>query len=92
MIYFFSAAFILYELTVLATTAGPHRLWSHRSYKAKWPMRLILMLLHTMAFQVDDFLDIGDNCDVIMLLVNHQTLEQMKSIIFWDMTPCSLLS
>ncbi|XP_055633547.1 acyl-CoA Delta-9 desaturase isoform X2 [Toxorhynchites rutilus septentrionalis] len=32
-------------------TAGAHRLWSHRSYKAKWPLRLILMLSQTLAFQ-----------------------------------------
>jgi stearoyl-CoA desaturase (delta-9 desaturase) len=23
----------------LGITAGAHRLWSHRSYKAKWPLR-----------------------------------------------------
>ncbi|KYN30214.1 Acyl-CoA Delta(11) desaturase [Trachymyrmex cornetzi] len=33
--------------------AGVHRLWSHRSYKAKWPMRLILMIFQTIAFQDD---------------------------------------
>ncbi|XP_055526041.1 acyl-CoA Delta-9 desaturase [Wyeomyia smithii] len=32
-------------------TAGAHRLWSHRSYKAKWPLRLILMLSQSLAFQ-----------------------------------------
>lgn len=32
-------------------TAGAHRLWSHRSYKAKWPLRLILMISQTLAFQ-----------------------------------------
>ncbi|XP_053681796.1 acyl-CoA Delta-9 desaturase [Sabethes cyaneus] len=32
-------------------TAGAHRLWSHRAYKAKWPLRLILMLSQTLAFQ-----------------------------------------
>ncbi|XP_034934930.1 acyl-CoA Delta(11) desaturase-like [Chelonus insularis] len=32
-------------------TAGAHRLWAHRSYKAKWPMRFLLMILQTVAFQ-----------------------------------------
>ncbi|XP_075590093.1 acyl-CoA desaturase [Dermatophagoides farinae] len=34
-------------------TAGAHRLWSHRSYKAKWPLRLILAFANTMALQND---------------------------------------
>ncbi|XP_073818163.1 acyl-CoA Delta-9 desaturase-like [Musca autumnalis] len=32
-------------------TVGAHRLWSHRSYKAKLPLRLILLFFSTMAFQ-----------------------------------------
>lgn len=32
-------------------TAGAHRLWSHRSYKAKWPARLILAICNTIANQ-----------------------------------------
>lgn len=36
----------------LGVTAGLHRLWSHKSYKAKWPLRFILMLMSTMAFEV----------------------------------------
>lgn len=32
-------------------TAGAHRLWAHKSYKAKWPMRVILMICQTIAFQ-----------------------------------------
>ncbi|OAD57203.1 Acyl-CoA Delta(11) desaturase [Eufriesea mexicana] len=35
----------------LGITAGAHRLWAHRTYKAKWPMRLLLMILQTVAFQ-----------------------------------------
>lgn len=37
----------------LGITAGAHRLWSHRSYKAKWPLRLILAFANTMALQND---------------------------------------
>ncbi|XP_032689392.1 acyl-CoA Delta(11) desaturase-like [Odontomachus brunneus] len=36
---------------MMGVTAGCHRLWTHRSYKAKWPMRLILMILNTAAYQ-----------------------------------------
>lgn len=35
----------------LGVTAGSHRLWAHRCYKAKWQLRLLLMLFQTMAFQ-----------------------------------------
>ena len=34
---------------------GAHRLWSHRSYKAKWPLRFLLMLANSMASQNDIF-------------------------------------
>lgn len=37
----------------LGITAGAHRLWAHRSYKARWPARLMLMLANCMAFQND---------------------------------------
>ncbi|EDW28086.1 GL27314 [Drosophila persimilis] len=45
----FSAA--LYVVGMLGITGGAHRLWAHRSYKAKWPMRLILIIFNTIAFQ-----------------------------------------
>ncbi|XP_068760987.1 acyl-CoA desaturase-like [Montipora capricornis] len=35
----------------LGVTCGAHRLWSHRSYKATWPFRLLLMLFNSMAAQ-----------------------------------------
>nr|ABX71630.1 acyl-CoA-delta11-desaturase [Lampronia capitella] len=44
-------AFVLYICAELGITAGAHRLWSHRSYKAKLPLRLILLLFNTLAFQ-----------------------------------------
>ncbi|XP_017000387.2 acyl-CoA Delta-9 desaturase [Drosophila takahashii] len=44
------AAF-LYIIGMLGVTAGAHRLWAHRTYKAKWPMRLILIIFNTIAFQ-----------------------------------------
>ncbi|XP_015171565.1 PREDICTED: acyl-CoA Delta(11) desaturase-like [Polistes dominula] len=42
---------ITIPITTLGITAGAHRLWAHKSYKAKWPMRVILMICQTMAFQ-----------------------------------------
>nr|XP_024218539.1 acyl-CoA Delta(11) desaturase-like [Halyomorpha halys] len=42
---------VLNELTCLGLTAGAHRLWSHRSYKARWPVQLFLMLCFTMGHQ-----------------------------------------
>ncbi|XP_054153820.1 stearoyl-CoA desaturase-like [Oppia nitens] len=37
----------------LGVTAGAHRLWSHRSYKARLPLRIVLMLFHSIAGQND---------------------------------------
>ena len=45
----------LYQLSALGITAGLHRLWSHRSYKAKLPTRFLLMLLESSCFQTDIF-------------------------------------
>ena len=37
---------LLYLTGGLGVTAGAHRLWSHRSYKAKFPLRIFLMLMN----------------------------------------------
>ncbi|XP_075831210.1 stearoyl-CoA desaturase 4-like isoform X1 [Microtus pennsylvanicus] len=45
---------IFYNIVAgLGITAGAHRLWSHRTYKARLPLRLFLILANTMAFQND---------------------------------------
>ncbi|KAM4635873.1 stearoyl-CoA desaturase isoform 1-T2 [Discoglossus pictus] len=44
---------LCFLLSALGVTAGAHRLWSHRSYKAKLPLRLFLAITNTMAFQND---------------------------------------
>merc|ERR1712071_237922 len=36
-------------------TGGAHRLWAHRSYKAKWPLRVIAAIAQTVAVQNDIF-------------------------------------
>ena len=38
-----------HPMSGLGITAGAHRLWSHRTYKARLPLRLVLMLANTMA-------------------------------------------
>jgi stearoyl-CoA desaturase (delta-9 desaturase) len=43
----------LYFLGALGITAGAHRLWSHRSYKAKLPLKIFLAICNTIAFQND---------------------------------------
>ena len=47
--------FIFYSLVLtanlLGVTAGAHRLWTHRSYKAKLPLRIFLMICNTVAMQ-----------------------------------------
>jgi len=45
-------AYLLALFGGLGITAGAHRLWSHRSYKAKWPLRLLLAIAQTVAGQV----------------------------------------
>ncbi|XP_014252807.1 acyl-CoA Delta(11) desaturase-like isoform X1 [Cimex lectularius] len=42
---------VLIYLGGMGVTAGSHRLWSHKSYKAKWPLRLMLAIFQTLAFQ-----------------------------------------
>lgn len=46
-------AVILYIVSGLGVTAGVHRLWAHRSYKAKFPLRVFLAFVYTIAFEND---------------------------------------
>ncbi|XP_078072809.1 stearoyl-CoA desaturase 5-like [Mustelus asterias] len=46
-------AYVCFLVTALGVTAGAHRLWSHRSYKAKLPLRMFLAAANSMAFQND---------------------------------------
>lgn len=46
-------AVVLGVYSGLGITAGAHRLWAHRCYKARWPLRLFLCLANSMAFQND---------------------------------------
>ncbi|CAH2232945.1 jg16756 [Pararge aegeria aegeria] len=42
---------IILMLAFMGITAGAHRLWSHRAYKAKMPLQIILMVCNSLAFQ-----------------------------------------
>eukprot|EP01133_Synstelium_polycarpum_P014033 gene14033-16542_t len=45
-------AFCSYYIAGIGITAGYHRLFSHRSYDAVWPIRVILTLMGTSAFEM----------------------------------------
>ncbi len=42
---------VYYLISGLGVTAGAHRLWSHKSYKARLPVRILLMLFNCISFQ-----------------------------------------
>lgn len=44
--------FALIMFSGFGITAGAHRLWSHNTYTAKWPLRVILIFLFTISGQV----------------------------------------
>lgn len=46
-------AYFLYVFGMIGVTAGTHRLWAHRTYKANFQLRFILVFLQTLAFQND---------------------------------------
>lgn len=44
-------AIFFYNLAALGITAGAHRLWAHRSYKATQALQIFLIVLNTITFQ-----------------------------------------
>lgn len=44
-------AILIYHVSLFGITAGVHRLWSHRSYKARLPFRIILAICNSFAYQ-----------------------------------------
>ncbi|KAJ8703784.1 hypothetical protein PYW07_013078 [Mythimna separata] len=46
-----SSTLISYFLTILGVTAGAHRLFAHKSFKATRPLQIFLMLCHSLAYQ-----------------------------------------
>lgn len=51
----FFPALMYYLLAALGITAGAHRLWAHKSYKARAPLRCLLALMNAAAFQVGQY-------------------------------------
>lgn len=43
--------FVLGALTGFSITAGYHRLFAHKTYEAKWPMRLLVLIFGASAFE-----------------------------------------
>ncbi|XP_053613158.1 acyl-CoA Delta-9 desaturase-like isoform X2 [Plodia interpunctella] len=39
------------QIAGFGVTAGAHRYWCHRSYKAKWPLQIILLICYSVAGQ-----------------------------------------
>uniref|UniRef100_A0A2M4BPJ9 Putative fatty acid desaturase n=1 Tax=Anopheles marajoara TaxID=58244 RepID=A0A2M4BPJ9_9DIPT len=54
-LYTFLWTILLVWASGIGITAGAHRLWSHKSYKARWPLRLLLMFLFTICGQRDAY-------------------------------------
>ncbi|GAB0096568.1 Acyl-CoA desaturase [Sergentomyia squamirostris] len=50
-----AAVIVLIYGSGFGITAGAHRLWSHKAYKAKWSLKLILVFLFTIAGQRDAY-------------------------------------
>ena len=44
--------FVFYCMSGFGITGGAHRYWAHKSFKAKTPLRIILAVMQTVAFQV----------------------------------------
>ncbi|VVC94499.1 unnamed protein product [Leptidea sinapis] len=42
---------LIFVLASVGVTAGAHRLWSHRAFKAKLPLQILLMVMQTLSFQ-----------------------------------------
>lgn len=42
---------VYYLISGLGVTAGAHRLWAHKTYKARMPVRILLMLFNCISFQ-----------------------------------------
>jgi stearoyl-CoA desaturase (Delta-9 desaturase) len=47
----FLETIVISQFTAIGITAGAHRLWSHKSYKAKTPTRFLLMILASICNQ-----------------------------------------
>lgn len=44
---------LCWVISGVGITAGAHRLWSHKSYKARMPLKIILVMMNCVSFQND---------------------------------------
>ncbi|XP_026733891.1 acyl-CoA Delta(11) desaturase [Trichoplusia ni] len=44
-------SFVLFHMSNIGITAGAHRLWTHKTFKAKLPLEIVLMIFNSLAFQ-----------------------------------------
>lgn len=63
-------AYFLHMYSGFGITAGAHRLWSHKAYKARFPLRVLLMILNTISFQVI-YLKIFSICYCNNVIITH---------------------
>jgi len=42
----------MYIISNIGVSGGAHRLWSHKSYKAKLPLRILLLICFSASVQV----------------------------------------
>jgi stearoyl-CoA desaturase (delta-9 desaturase) len=53
--------YIISVASGLGILVGSHRLWAHRSFKARWPLRLLLIILQTMSVNGSVFSYVRDH-------------------------------
>jgi stearoyl-CoA desaturase (delta-9 desaturase) len=58
----FAWAIFLWVVGGIGITAGPHRLWAHKSYKARTPLKAILVIMNLVSFQVRNFIGLFNIC------------------------------
>lgn len=71
----------LYDYVIfVGITAGAHRLWSHKGYKATWQLKLILTFFNTIAHQNGNFnLVLLNRCFLRSIL--HKFVFVIRSIL-----------
>lgn len=50
-LFLYFTAVVIYKFSLFGITAGVHRLWSHRAYKARFPLRVFLAMCNSMSYQ-----------------------------------------
>ncbi|KHJ92172.1 stearoyl-CoA 9-desaturase [Oesophagostomum dentatum] len=80
----------LHVAGAIGITAGAHRLWSHKAYKANLPYRILLMIMDTTAFQLLMKANQLDCLPSILLLtcrslseISQPTPKRWNDIIEW---------